>query len=124
MVELTGSSLWDRFTRDDIRFGGGGGGDLNVASCLGDKGDGGDEEWVPLDRMEGGTKEGGRLIGISSPATLRLMRCMATANSSFVRQLSRFRSTSLLRRWDQWLVTNMLVYRTYHMRASSSEERL
>ena len=48
MVELVDckldAELWDRYVRDGTRFGGGGGGDLNLASCLGDKGDVGDEE--------------------------------------------------------------------------------
>lgn len=49
-----------------------------------------------LDRIEGGTKDGGRLIGICSPAFVRLMRYKATANASFVRRLSLFKSTKFL----------------------------
>lgn len=85
----------DRFTPDNWRFGGGGGGGLNLASSWGDIGTGG-EEGVPLDRIEGGTKDSGRVAGIFSPAILRLMRHIATENASFVRRLSPFRSTRCL----------------------------
>lgn len=39
-------------------------------------------------RAEGGTRDGGRLAGISFPANFFFIRCMATANPSLVKQPS------------------------------------
>ena len=43
-------------------------------------------------RMDGGIRDGGRVDGMSFPANLPWIRCIATANPSRVRQPSLFRS--------------------------------
>jgi hypothetical protein len=70
------------FNIDFSRLGGGGGGFPLLIGNLGDVGDVLGANW---ERSEGGINDGGSVLGSSSPAAFRWIRCMAMANSSIVR---------------------------------------